>query len=50
MTEEKFSSIYVANMELAYWSVRSSSRRGGIKGWKGGIVILARYKEHENLV
>ena len=49
--------IYVANMELIYWSVRSSNRRGGdgVNRVDGGIVILAYYKfhfirEHDNLV
>ena len=34
MTAEKFSSIYLAYMELIYWSVSSSSRRrgDGVKG------------------
>ena len=27
MTREKLSSIYVANMDITYWSVRSSSER-----------------------
>ena len=29
MTGEKLSSIWVANMDITYWSVRSSSRSGG---------------------
>ena len=28
LTEAKFSSIKLTNMDLIYWSVRSSSRRG----------------------
>ena len=38
MTGEKLSSIELANIELVYWSVLSSSRRGedGIKGVEGG--------------
>ena len=44
MTGEKLSSILVADMELIYGLVRSSSRRGGydVKGLDGGIVILSR--------
>ena len=46
MTGEKLSSFYPANIELVYWSVRSSSRRGvyGVKRVAGGIVILASCK------
>ena len=29
MTGEKLSSIYIADMDITYWSVRSTSRRGG---------------------
>ena len=29
LTEENLSSIYLANMNLIYWSVRSSCKRGG---------------------
>ena len=57
MTWKKLSSIYVAKMELIYWSVRSSSRREweGIKGVEGGAFNLARsvfliIREDENLV
>ena len=32
MTGEKLSSIWVANMEIIYWSDRSSSMRGGDVG------------------
>ena len=37
-------------MELIYWSVRSSSRRGGdfVKRVNGGIVILASCVFHFN--
>ena len=37
MTAEKLSSILVANMDIIYWSVRLSSRRGGdcVKGIDG---------------
>ena len=31
MTGKQLSSILLANMELDYWSVRSSSRRGGYR-------------------
>ena len=46
MPGEKLSSIYLANMELIYWSVCSFSRRGwdGVKGV--GVVIVARCKFH----
>ena len=44
-------------MELIYWPVPSSSRKGGdgVKGSQGGIVILARcefyfIKEHKNMM
>ena len=57
MKEEKLSSIYVANMGIIYYSVCSSSKRGGdgVKVVNGGIVISASYKFHfirvpENLV
>ena len=42
----KLLSIKVANMDIIYWSVCLSSRRGGdkVKGVNGGIVILACYK------
>ena len=57
MTGGKLSSIWLANMKLIYWSVRSSGRRGGdeIKRVDGVIVILARcdfhfIREYENLV
>ena len=38
----------LANMDLIYWSVCSSSRRGGdwLKGVDWGIVILASCKHH----
>ena len=55
LTGKNLSSIYVANMELIYWSIRLSSRRegNGVSVWI--IVILASYKfhlirVHENLV
>ena len=37
MTGGKLSSIIVANMDIIYWSARSSSRKGGygVKGVKG---------------
>ena len=52
LTGKKLTSFQVADMEIIYWSVRSSSRwggdrikvRDGVKGWMGGIVILASYK------
>ena len=45
MAGEKLTSIKIPNMELAYWSVRASSRRGG--DWvKGEIIILARFEFH----
>ena len=43
LTRVNLSSIYVANMDLINWSVRSSSRRGG-DGVKGGVVILASFE------
>ena len=55
MKGEKLSSFYVANMELIYWSVHTSSRKGGDwvegDGW-GVIVSLARckFQIHENLM
>ena len=47
--------IYVANMDLIYWSVRSSSRIRGDRVKDVGIVILASCEYHfirvyENLV
>ena len=36
MTGEKLSSIYVAIFPVIYWSVRSSSRRGGHDAKRGG--------------
>ena len=58
MTGGKMSSMsYVANMELIYWSIRSSSRRvvNGIKWVDGCIIILGNFELylisiHENLV
>ena len=57
MEGEKFSSIQDANMWLIYWSVRSSSSRGGdgLKSVDGGYRYLAScvfhfIREHENLV
>ena len=52
LTVKKLTSFQVADMEIIYWSVRSSGRRGGdrikvwdgVKGWMVGIVILASYK------
>ena len=41
LTGENLSSIQVANMDLIYWSVRSSSRRGGYGEVDGGKVVLA---------
>ena len=56
LTEKNLSSILLANMDLTYWSVYSSSRIGGygIKGVEVGIVILASceynfIRVHENL-
>ena len=46
MTGVKLSLIYVANMELVYWSVRSSSKRGRDKGGMGVFVILAHFVVH----
>ena len=54
----KFSSIYVTNMKIFYWSVLISSRIGGdwLKGdGLGFIVVLGSYKfhfikVHDNLV
>ena len=43
LTGGNLSSIYVANMDLINWSVRSSSRRGG-DGVKVGVVILASFE------
>ena len=42
MTEKKLSSIPVAIMDIIYWSVRSSSRRGGdrVKGMVMGYHFL----------
>ena len=43
------SSIYVANMDITYWSIRSFSRMEGdeVNGVDGhGINILASYKVH----
>ena len=42
MTEDKLSSIKVAIMDITYWSVRSSSRRGGdgVKGVDGGGTLF----------
>ena len=40
MTEEKLSSIWVTNMDITYWSVRSSSKKGG-DGIERCSVILA---------
>ena len=41
LTEENLSLILLANMDLIYWSVFSSSRRGDwLKGVNGGIIIL----------
>ena len=39
MTWEKFSSIYVANMDIIDWSVRSSCKRGR-EGEFGGEVLF----------
>ena len=57
LTGENSSSIKVANMELVYWSVHSSRRRGGneVREVDGVIVFLANCKNnfitvHENLV
>ena len=45
MTGEKLSSIEIPNMELAYWAIRASSRRGG--DWvKGEIIILVPLEFH----
>ena len=45
MTGGKLSSIWVANKDIIYWSVQTSSKRGG-NGVKGGVwgVILASCK------
>ena len=42
MTGKKLSSIYVANMDITYWSVHSSSRRGG-RGLGKGCRLEDRY-------
>ena len=47
MTGEKLSSIQVANIDITYWSVLLSSRRGwdGVRGWMSGgrglVIFLA---------
>ncbi len=43
LTGETLLSIKGAKMDLIYGSFRSSSGRGGdgVKGWMGGIVIVA---------
>ena len=43
-----FSSIYVANVVLRNWSIRSIIVRGGnmIKSLVGGVVILANWVKH----
>ena len=39
LTGENLSSIYVANIELIYWPIRSYSKKK--RGWgKGGVVSL----------
>ena len=57
LTGEKLSLIGLANIELVYWSIRSSSWRGGdwVKGKKGVIIILAScdfhfIRDHNNMV
>ena len=42
MTGEKLSSIWVDDIELIYWSVCTSRRRIGDRGWIEGNVIFAR--------
>ena len=48
MTGKKLSSIYVANMDITYWSVLPSNRSGGdgVKGMEGMYRYLARYEFH----
>ena len=48
LTGKILSSIYLASMDITYWSVRSSSRRGGfgVKGVNGGIAMLTSCKHH----
>ena len=48
-------SISVGSIDLIHWSVCSSSRRDGVKGWMEYKVIIASYeyhfiRVHENLV
>ena len=57
MTGKKLSSIELANLEQIFWSVRSSSLRGGdvVKGVDGGNRYVSPqqvsfYQKHENLV
>ena len=57
ITGEKLSSIYLANMELVYWSVRSPSSRGDnrVREVEGGnryfrpLQVSLIIREHENL-
>ena len=53
MTEEKLSSINIANMDIIYWSVSLSSRRLGDdkKGVDGGYRNFSRFtRKYENPV
>ena len=57
LTGENLTSIKVPNLDLIYWPIRLSSRKGEdmLKGVVGGIVVLYSYKYHlirvhENLV
>ena len=43
MTGRKLSSFQVANIEITYWLVCSSTRKRGVFG---GTVILASFKYH----
>ncbi len=54
LTGEKLLSILVANIDVIYWSVRSSIRRGGVEVKGADIIILAScelrfIKEHKYL-
>ena len=48
MTGEILSSILVADINITNWSVRSSSRRGGVKGEIGGSLFKPATRVHKN--
>ena len=58
MTEGKLSSILVANMDITYWSVRSSSMKGGegvkeVDEWDryfSQLKVLTLLDSYDNLV